>query len=74
MSIIERLSIIGSVINGCYLSLSLSYIVYYVHVGELFQIISSDGDWWKARSIYTGREGYIPSNFVTTRKDQEVPE
>ncbi|KAK2846281.1 hypothetical protein Q7C36_011135 [Tachysurus vachellii] len=33
--------------------------------GEKFQIINStEGDWWEARSISTGRSGYIPSNYV----------
>ncbi|XP_051892252.1 tyrosine-protein kinase Fyn-like isoform X4 [Pristis pectinata] len=33
--------------------------------GEKFHIInSSEGDWWEARSLTTGRTGYIPSNYV----------
>lgn len=24
----------------------------------------SEGDWWEARSINTGKKGYIPSNYV----------
>ncbi|TRY67999.1 hypothetical protein DNTS_007248 [Danionella cerebrum] len=33
--------------------------------GEKFQIINStEGDWWDARSLTTGRTGYIPSNYV----------
>uniref|UniRef100_A0A2K5EN74 Tyrosine-protein kinase n=1 Tax=Aotus nancymaae TaxID=37293 RepID=A0A2K5EN74_AOTNA len=33
--------------------------------GERFQIINNtEGDWWEARSIATGRNGYIPSNYV----------
>uniref|UniRef100_H2S7D5 Tyrosine-protein kinase n=1 Tax=Takifugu rubripes TaxID=31033 RepID=H2S7D5_TAKRU len=33
--------------------------------GEKFQIInSSEGDWWEARSLTTGGNGYIPSNYV----------
>lgn len=23
-----------------------------------------EGDWWEARSIATGKNGYIPSNYV----------
>lgn len=23
-----------------------------------------EGDWWEARSITTGKKGYIPSNYV----------
>lgn len=25
---------------------------------------SSEGDWWEARSLDTGKSGYIPSNYV----------
>uniref|UniRef100_A0A4W3JL20 Tyrosine-protein kinase n=1 Tax=Callorhinchus milii TaxID=7868 RepID=A0A4W3JL20_CALMI len=33
--------------------------------GERFQIINNtEGDWWEARSITTGKKGYIPSNYV----------
>uniref|UniRef100_A0A8C3TEL0 Tyrosine-protein kinase n=1 Tax=Chelydra serpentina TaxID=8475 RepID=A0A8C3TEL0_CHESE len=33
--------------------------------GERFQIINNtEGDWWEARSIATGKTGYIPSNYV----------
>uniref|UniRef100_A0A2K5W8K8 Tyrosine-protein kinase n=1 Tax=Macaca fascicularis TaxID=9541 RepID=A0A2K5W8K8_MACFA len=33
--------------------------------GERFQIINNtEGDWWEARSIATGKNGYIPSNYV----------
>uniref|UniRef100_A0A8C0NL77 Tyrosine-protein kinase n=1 Tax=Canis lupus familiaris TaxID=9615 RepID=A0A8C0NL77_CANLF len=30
------------------------------------------GDWWWARSLITGREGYVPSNFVTRVETLEV--
>ncbi|KAJ7421278.1 Tyrosine-protein kinase Blk [Willisornis vidua] len=32
--------------------------------GEKLQILSNDGDWWLAKSLSSGRKGYIPSNFV----------
>uniref|UniRef100_A0A8D3B4F3 Tyrosine-protein kinase n=2 Tax=Scophthalmus maximus TaxID=52904 RepID=A0A8D3B4F3_SCOMX len=33
--------------------------------GDRFQIINNtEGDWWEARSINTGKTGYIPSNYV----------
>ncbi|MGH0157874.1 UNVERIFIED_CONTAM: hypothetical protein FKN15_034143 [Acipenser sinensis] len=33
--------------------------------GEKFHIINNaEGDWWEARSLDTGRTGYIPSNYV----------
>ena len=33
--------------------------------GDLLYIISTDGgDWWFAQSVATGKEGYIPSNYV----------
>eukprot|EP00118_Oscarella_pearsei_P023295 m.276743 g.276743 ORF g.276743 m.276743 type:complete len:184 (+) comp40605_c0_seq97:208-759(+) len=35
------------------------------HKGERLQImINNDDDWWKARSLTTGLDGYIPSNYV----------
>ncbi|KAG9467842.1 hypothetical protein GDO78_014190 [Eleutherodactylus coqui] len=35
--------------------------------GEKLELLSecSSGDWWLAKSERTGKEGYIPSNFVT---------
>ncbi|XP_043940572.1 tyrosine-protein kinase Fgr isoform X3 [Protopterus annectens] len=33
--------------------------------GEKFNIINNtEGDWWEARSLTTGKTGYIPSNYV----------
>ncbi|XP_073677366.1 tyrosine-protein kinase Fgr isoform X1 [Garra rufa] len=33
--------------------------------GEKFHIINNtEGDWWEARSLDTGKSGYIPSNYV----------
>jgi hypothetical protein len=41
--------------------------------GELFVIIDdSQGDWWIARSNTTGKEGYIPSNFVAKYRSLEA--
>ena len=43
--------------------------------GETLQIINnSDGDWWLARSLKTGREGYIPSNYVAPVKSVQAQE
>ncbi|KAM3856417.1 tyrosine-protein kinase Blk [Vipera latastei] len=33
-------------------------------VGEKFEVLCSDGEWWLAKSLTTGKQGYIPSNFV----------
>lgn len=33
---------------------------------------ASTGDWWLARSLVTGREGYVPSNFVAPVETLEV--
>lgn len=30
------------------------------------------GDWWLAKSLVTGREGYVPSNFVARVETLEV--
>ncbi|XP_038291173.1 tyrosine-protein kinase Blk isoform X3 [Canis lupus familiaris] len=40
--------------------------------GEKLQILKEAGDWWWARSLITGREGYVPSNFVTRVETLEV--
>ncbi|XP_021569202.1 tyrosine-protein kinase Fgr [Carlito syrichta] len=33
--------------------------------GEKFHILNNtEGDWWEARSLSSGRTGYIPSNYV----------
>uniref|UniRef100_A0A9J7XIU2 Tyrosine-protein kinase n=2 Tax=Cyprinus carpio TaxID=7962 RepID=A0A9J7XIU2_CYPCA len=32
--------------------------------GERLRILQESGEWWKAASISTGEEGYIPSNYV----------
>ena len=41
--------------------------------GECLEIINQDGDWWLARSLDTGLEGYIPRNYVAekTIRDEE---
>ncbi|XP_013912696.1 PREDICTED: tyrosine-protein kinase Blk-like, partial [Thamnophis sirtalis] len=35
-------------------------------VGEKFEVLCSEGEWWLAKSLTTGKQGYIPSNFVVT--------
>eukprot|EP00118_Oscarella_pearsei_P003220 m.13469 g.13469 ORF g.13469 m.13469 type:complete len:510 (+) comp24815_c0_seq1:122-1651(+) len=35
---------------------------------HLFIIDNSEGNWWKARSKLTGRDGYIPNNYVAPAK------
>lgn len=43
--------------------------------GEILQIINnSDGDWWFARSLKSGKEGYIPSNYVAPVKSVQAQE
>lgn len=43
--------------------------------GNLMHIISTDeGDWWFARSKETGKEGYIPSNYVAEWKSLDAEE
>lgn len=45
------------------------------HKGEKLQIINnSDGDWWLARSMLTGQEGYIPSNYVAPVESVQAKE
>ncbi|XP_036744999.2 tyrosine-protein kinase Blk isoform X1 [Manis pentadactyla] len=40
--------------------------------GEKLQILKGAGDWWLAKSLITGREGYVPSNFVARVETLEV--
>lgn len=43
--------------------------------GEKLLVIGpTDGDWWQARSMLTGREGYIPRNYVALVKSFEAEE
>ncbi|CAB1349520.1 unnamed protein product [Coregonus sp. 'balchen'] len=32
--------------------------------GGVTFFVALEGDWWEARSINTGKKGYIPSNYV----------
>lgn len=32
--------------------------------GEPLEIIKSEGQWWKARSLHTNRVGFVPFNFI----------
>ena len=43
--------------------------------GDMLYIISTEeGDWWYARSRTTGKEGYIPSNYVAEWKSLDAEE
>ena len=43
--------------------------------GERLQIMNNtDGDWWLARSMVTGQEGYIPSNYVAPVESVQAQE
>ncbi|KAG8451571.1 hypothetical protein GDO86_003681 [Hymenochirus boettgeri] len=33
--------------------------------GEKLHILQHEGEWWKAQSLRTGQEGYVPYNFVS---------
>lgn len=35
-----------------------------LYVEEVMMFHCREGDWWEARSIATGKTGYIPSNYV----------
>jgi len=42
---------------------------------EQLQIVNNtDGDWWLARSLVTGKEGYIPSNYVAPVQSVQAQE
>lgn len=43
--------------------------------GNQLEILNdTQGDWWFARSLYTGQEGYIPSNYIAKLKSLESEE
>ena len=43
--------------------------------GERLEILNDqDGDWWQAKSLDTGKEGYIPSNYVAEYKTIQAEE
>ena len=41
---------------------------------DLYIIDNSQGNWWKARSKLSGREGYIPNNYVAPAKTLDAHE
>ena len=42
--------------------------------GDLLYIINTDGDWWFAQAMATGKEGYIPGNYVAEWGSLEAEE
>ncbi|XP_072544102.1 tyrosine-protein kinase Lyn-like [Salminus brasiliensis] len=40
--------------------------------GERFHVLEKNGDWWKAKSLSSGREGIIPSNYVQAEESIET--
>ncbi|CAL1580171.1 unnamed protein product [Knipowitschia caucasica] len=42
--------------------------------GETMIILEEHGEWWKARSLQTKREGYVPSNYVAQLDSMETEE
>lgn len=42
------------------------------HCSFCFSSLPRAGDWWLAKSLTTGREGYVPSNFVARVETLEV--
>ncbi|KAK0135529.1 Tyrosine-protein kinase Lck [Merluccius polli] len=40
--------------------------------GERLKVLREDGDWWLAKSLLTGDEGYIPCTFVARAHSLEV--
>ena len=43
--------------------------------GDLLYIINrNNGFWWYAKSKHTGKEGYIPYNYVAVAKNKVVEE
>ncbi|NWX19328.1 HCK kinase, partial [Aegotheles bennettii] len=42
--------------------------------GERLKVLEESGEWWCARSLVTGREGFIPSNYVARADSLETEE
>uniref|UniRef100_A0A8C8XEB1 Tyrosine-protein kinase n=1 Tax=Panthera leo TaxID=9689 RepID=A0A8C8XEB1_PANLE len=42
--------------------------------GDKMVILEESGEWWRARSLATGKEGYIPSNYVARVDSLETEE
>ncbi|XP_064247936.1 tyrosine-protein kinase HCK isoform X2 [Passer domesticus] len=42
--------------------------------GERMKVLEKSGEWWQARSLVTGREGFIPSNYVAQDNSLETEE
>ncbi|XP_066563787.1 tyrosine-protein kinase Blk [Amia ocellicauda] len=40
--------------------------------GEKLKVLQENGDWWLAKSVTTGQEGYIPSTYVARVHTLEV--
>ncbi|KAG1969911.1 tyrosine-protein kinase Lyn [Pimephales promelas] len=42
--------------------------------GEKLEILEEHGEWWKAKSLTTRKEGFIPSNYVAEADTMETEE
>ncbi|XP_033923039.1 tyrosine-protein kinase HCK [Melopsittacus undulatus] len=42
--------------------------------GERMKVLEESGEWWRARSLLTGHEGFIPSNYVARVDSLETEE
>ncbi|NXP15656.1 HCK kinase, partial [Thinocorus orbignyianus] len=42
--------------------------------GEQLEVLEESGEWWRARSLATGQEGLIPSNYVARADSLETEE
>ncbi|NXN44524.1 HCK kinase, partial [Rhinoptilus africanus] len=42
--------------------------------GERLKVLEESGEWWQAQSLETGREGFIPSNYVARADSLETEE
>ncbi|XP_077191338.1 src-like-adapter 2 isoform X2 [Paroedura picta] len=39
-------------------------------MGEQLHLLSEDGEWWKVVSVATGKDCYVPSNYITKISDK----
>ncbi|XP_030358937.1 tyrosine-protein kinase HCK isoform X1 [Strigops habroptila] len=42
--------------------------------GERLKVLEESGEWWRAQSLVTGHEGFIPSNYVARAGSLETEE